>query len=532
VTVRPFESLSSAVRGFHKKLPAANVLLIIAGLGLLSACSPSDSKDKAQTQAAAVKPATVKWAYSLPTSWDPVTSRTGADINTVSLPYASLTRLDNAGGVQPSLAKSWVYNADGTQITFELREGLKFTDGTPLDAKAVKAFFERGQSQKNSFLKDQLAEVQSVSTEGATKVTLHLSEPNYQIPYLLAGRTGAISSPTAAEKDLAKLSLWPVGAGPFKMVEFVPESHAYFEKNPDYWDAANIHINRLELTVTPDSATLVSSVLSGSIDLATLPPRKVKEAKASGLDVTIAPSLSVRDVSINLNKAPFNDPKVVEAFRYAFNRQEFIDVITAGTATTVHQPFPKGHLAFNPEVEKLWSYDPDRAIKLLADAGYGPGQLSIVITSSSTADENSAELLQSQLAKVGVKSVIKLVPPGSSTWQSEVYLAKTPQLALDGTIGRESPVQNLLAVYGPAGIMNLSGPHATDEFTNALRVVRQTPLDAPDYQKVLWAAVEIGVKQSPTNYIYANPWVLVSNQKLKNLNIQPSQVRWEGVTVQ
>jgi peptide/nickel transport system substrate-binding protein len=515
-----------------RKFPIVKALLMVASIGLLPACSPSDSNEKGHAQAAASKPATVKWAYALPTSWDPVTSRTVADINTISLAYASLTRLDNAGSVQPSLAKSWTYSSDGTAITFELRDGLTFTDGTPLDANAVKAFFERGKNQKNSFLKDQLAEVQSVSTESPTKVTLHLSEPNYQIPYLLAGRTGAISSPAAADKDLGKLSLWPVGAGPFKMVDFVTESHAYFEKNPNYWDAANIHIDRLELTVTPDSSTLVPSVLSGSIDIATLPARKVKEAQASGLNVTIAPSLSVRDISINLNKAPFTNPKVVEAFRYAFNRQEFIDVITAGTASSVHQPFPKGNVAYNPEVETLWNYDPDRAIKLLAEAGYGPGQLSIVITNSASAEENSAELLQSQLAKVGVKSVIKLVPPGSSTWQSEVYLAKTPQLALDGTIGRESPVQNLLAVYGPDGIMNLSGPHASDEFTNALRVVRRTPLDDPNYQRVLWAAVEIGVKQSPTNYIYANPWLLVSNQKLKNLNIQPSQVRWEGVTVQ
>lgn len=512
--------------------PLLAALMIVAGIGLLSACSPSDDKGKGATQVAAAKAVTVKWAYQLPTSWDPVTSRTGADINTVSLAYASLTRLDKTGAVQPSLAKAWTFSPDGLAVTFELRDGLTFTDGTPLDANAVKAFLERGKNQKNSFLKDQLAEVQSVSTEGATKVTLHLSEPNYQIPYLLAGRTGAISSPAAADKDLAKLGLWPVGAGPFKMVDFVPESHAYFEKNPNYWDAANIHIDRLELTFPPDSSTLVASVLSGALDFATLPARKVKEAKASALTVTVAPSLSVRDVSINLNKAPFNDPKVVEAFRYAIDRQQFIDAITAGTGSIVHQPFPPGYLAFNPEVEKLWNYDPERAKKLLAEAGYAPGQLSIVITNSATADEGVAELLQSQFEKVGVKSTIKLVPPGSSTWQSEVYIAKAPQLALDGTIGRESPVQNLLAVYGTDGIMNLSGPHASEDFNNALRTVRRTPLDSPDYQRVLWAAVEAGVKQSPTNYIYANPWVIVSNPRLKNLNILPSQIRWEGVTVE
>jgi len=86
------------------------------------------------------KPITVKWAFFLPTSWDPVTSRTGMDINTISHAYASLTRLDRAGNVEPSLAKSWHYNGDGTAITFQLRDGLKFTDGTPLNAAAVKAF--------------------------------------------------------------------------------------------------------------------------------------------------------------------------------------------------------------------------------------------------------------------------------------------------------------------------------------------------------------------------------------------------------
>jgi peptide/nickel transport system substrate-binding protein len=497
-----------------------------AALALLAAgCSPS-GKD------AADRP-TVKWAFSLPTAWDPVTSHTGADINTISLAYASLTRLDKGGNVEPSLAKSWHYSADGKAITFELRPGLKFSDGTPLDAAAVKAFFDRGKTQADSFLKDQLADIGSVSVDGPTSVTLHLTQPDYQIPYLVAGRTGAISSPAAATKDLAKLSLWPVGAGPFKMVEFVAESHAYFVKNPDYWDAANIHIERLELTVPPDSATLIAGVSSGSVDFATLSPRKIKEAKAAGLTITTTPALSASDVSINLNKAPFTNPKVVEAFRYAFDRQQLVDVLTNGVGTVTHQPFPKGYFAFNPEVETLWGFDPARAKRLLAEAGYKPGALSIVITANSlTSGQGLAEIVQAQLSRIGVRSTIKTVPSGSSSWQNEVYIAKNPQLALDGTIGRESPVQSLLASYGPSGIMNLSGPHATKPFLDALDLVRETPLDDPRYRRRLWDAVRIGVEQSPTNYIISNPWVIVTRPGLKHLNITPSQIRWEGVTVE
>jgi peptide/nickel transport system substrate-binding protein len=506
------------MRAVRRLLVPLGVLMLIAG------CGPSGDQ--------AGKPVTVKWAFILPTSWDPVTSRTGADINTIGLAYASLTRLDHAGKAEPSLAKSWRYNADGTAITFELRDGLKFTDGTPLDANAVKAFFERGKTEKDSFLKDQLEDVESVSVESPTLVTLHLSQPDYQIPYLVAGRTGAISSPAAAQTDLAKLSLWPVGAGPFKMVEFVAESYAHFVKNPDYWDADNIHIDRLELTVSPDPSTMVAGVLSGSIDLVMLPPTKVAEAKASGLTVTIAPSLSARDISINLNKPPFTDPNVVEAFRYAFDPQEFVKVLTDGLGSVTHQPFPPDYFAADPAVETLWSYDRARAAKLLVDAGYPPGSLAVTITTSVVLYSGTAELIQAQLAKIGVKATIRVLPPGSSTMQSVVYVAKDAQLATDGTIGRESPVQNLLATFGPSGIMNLSGPHATDQFLNALDAVRKTPLDDPQYLPRLHEAVRIGVEQSPSDYLFSVPWILASKPALKNLNIQPSQIRWEGVTVQ
>ncbi|MCZ4551852.1 ABC transporter substrate-binding protein [Gordonia rubripertincta] len=471
----------------------------------------------------------VKWAFSLPTSWDPVTSRTGNDINTISLAYASLTRLDENGNVEPSLAESWEYNADGTAVTFKLRDGLTFTDGTPLDAEAVKAFFKRGKTQEDSFLKDQLDDVVGATVISPTEVTLNLSRPDYQIPYLVAGRTGAISSPAAAA-DTQKLSVWPVGAGPFKITDFVAEDHAYFVKNPDYWDAENINIENFQLSVAPDPATLVAGVQSGSIDFATLPALQAKEAEAAGLDVTVKPSLAANNVSINLNKAPFDNPKVVEAFRYAFDRQAFVDVITGGLGSTTSQPFPEGYLAFNPEIENQWSYDPEKAKSLLQEAGYGPGELTIAITAQSVAT-NRAELAQAQLKKIGVESTIDVVPPGSSTWQSEVYIAKNPQLATDGTIGRESPVQNLLATYGAEGIMNLSGPHASPEFVAALDLVRATPLEDPQYKPRLWAAVKAGVDQSPSNYLFSNPWIIVSNPKLKDLNILPSQVRWEGVTV-
>jgi peptide/nickel transport system substrate-binding protein len=489
---------------------------------LLAGCGPSGQSGTS----------TVRWAFIMPTSWDPVTSRTGADINTVSLAYASLTRLNKAGEPEPALAQSWAYSDAGLELSFDLRPHLKFTDGTPLNAAAVKAFLDRGKAQKDSFLKAELKGIDSITADSATRVTLHLASPDYQLPYVMAGRVGAVTS-SAAARDTKKLALWPVGAGPFRIVEFIPESHAYFEKNPDYWDAANIHIQRLELTNSPDPSTLVAALLSGSIDVASrIPAHKAKEARERGLQVVIAPSLNAADISINRNKPPFDNPRVVEAFRYAFDRRDFVAILTDGLAKPTHQPFPPGYFAFDPQTERRWAYDPARAKALLRQAGYAPGQLSIEIASNPQTSDGGPEIAQAQLARIGVKSTIRVIPPGSSSWQSEVYIGKHPQVAIDGTIGRESPVQNLLATYGPAGIMNLSGPYASPEFLAAIDTVRRTPTTDPAYLGRLHEAVRIGVAQSPTNYIYAAPWVVAARARVKHLNILPSQIRWEGVEVQ
>lgn len=142
---------------------------------------------------------------------------------------------------------------------------------------------------------------------------------------------------------------------------------------------------------------------------------------------------------------------MVEALRYAFDRGEFIRTVTAGLATVSHQPFPAGNAAFDASVEKLWGYDPGKARALLREAGYPPGKLAIEIAVNPVMNDGLPELVQAQLARVGVKSTLRIVPPGSSTWQSEVYIAKRPALALDGTIGRESPCRTCWRLMAPKG---------------------------------------------------------------------------------
>jgi len=502
--------------------PTAFVALAAAAALVLSACSaPADAGE--------TEPSVIKWGFGLPTSWDPVTSSTGNDINTISLVYASLTQLDEKGNAGPGLAEKWEYNDAGDEVTFTLREGLTFSDGTPIDAEAVRSSLLRGKTQENSLLKDQLSTIEDVTADSELEVTLDLVNPDYQVPNLLAGKTGAIVSPTAVEKDVAAIPTAPVGAGPFTIESFVPESNAVLVKNPEYWNAENVHIDRLELSTGTDPATVIAAVQSGALDVASLPASKIEEAKAAGLEVDVIDSLTVSQVDIHSGIAPLDDPKVVEALKYAIDRQEIVDVAGFGIGTVTYQPFPKGYVAYNPELDDLFAYDPEKTKQLLEDAGYAPNELSIEITAASYS-ENIAVLVQEQLKKVGVKSTINLVAPGSSTWQQQVYINRTAQFALDGTVGRESPVQNLTVVYGPSGLMNPSRT-ASPEFLAALDTVRNTPLDDPDYQSVLQEAVKIGVLQASSFSTYSSPRIFVRSPKVSALPHFLSQVRWEGVTV-
>lgn len=496
-------------------LAVAALLLLLAGCGGASA--------------AGTGPATVRWGFVLPTSWDPVTSSTGNDINTLALVYASLTQLDEQGNAGPGLAESWSYDADGTAVTFTLRPGLTFSDGTPLDADAVRQSLLRGTTQEDSLLKDQLTTIADITVDDERTVTLRLAAPDYQVPNLLAGKTGAIVSPAAFTADAAALPTAPVGAGPFTMESFVPESHAVLVRNPGYWNADEILVERLELTAGTDPSSVVAAVQTGALDVATITGNQVAQAQAAGLEVEVIDSFGVSQVDVHSGLEPLTDRRVVDALKFAVDRQAIIDVTQGGIGDVAYQPFPAGYVAHDPGLDGVFAYDPDRARALLAEAGYAPGQLALTVTAPA-ASQDRAELVQQQLQAVGVTATINVVPPGSSTWQQEVYLGRRAQFALDGTVGRESPVQNLTVVYGAEGLMNTSKV-ATPEFLAALDAVRRTPLEAPEYPAVLQEAVRLGVLMSPSFSLGTTPRIAVRNPRVSALPHFLSQYRWEGVTV-
>jgi peptide/nickel transport system substrate-binding protein len=497
---------------------------------LAAACSSAATNPAAPGSSTAGASGTLNWEWALPTSWDPVTSTAGWDVHVLGLVYASITTLTPSGNVAPGLATSWKYAPDGKSVTFALRPGLKFTDGTPLNATAVQVNIERGQKQANSTVAAELAVISKVVVNSPTSFTLDLAQVDYQVPYLLAGKDGMMVSPAAITKNAGSLPTQPVGAGPFKLTSYVPDSHANLVRNPGYWGASQIHLANFTVQSITQPEQILAALESGQVNVAYIAGNQVAAAKAAGFKIALIPSEVVNELDIQMTTAPFNKPAVVQAINYAIDRQAILTVQASGFGAVSYQPFPKGFVGYNPKLANLYPYNPAKARQLLAQAGY-PHGIKITLDAVSTEDP-LAEQLQSQLKQAGITVTIKDIPLATET--QYLYLDKTIPLAIDGTAGRASPVEMLDVLYSQHGLMNVDGKTATapSAVSQALAAALTVPLNSASYPSTLQNAVATAVQSEPIHiWLYTNPRILAYSPKVTSIPADLVQQRWEGVRV-
>ncbi|MFB6673633.1 ABC transporter substrate-binding protein [Streptomyces sp. NPDC056390] len=477
------------------------------------------------TSAAGTAQGTLKWGWDLPTSWDPVTSSAGWDVHSLSLVYAGLTKLDEKGTAVPALATSWKYNEEGTVVTFTLRRGLKFSDGSVLDATAVKKSIERGRDYEKSLIAAQLTGVKKVTAVDAHTVELRLTAPDFQLPALLAGKTGMVVNPKVFDTDAPSLATKPAGAGPYTLVSYVQNSKAVLRRNAGYWDAGRIRTPNFELYPLPEPSTVVASLTSGQYNVAQIPGSQVKAAKAAGLEVQVIPSMVVAVLDVHIGRKPFDDPDVALALKYAIDREELLKTASFGYGEVTRQPFPRGYAGHDDALDKLFPYDPAKARELLAKAGHADG---LEIKLAAQKAEGVPELIQAQLKKVGITAAIETVPADQAT--QIVYIQRQKALYVDQFAGRDAATQAFQVLFGKEGLMN-PGRTVSPELEKALDTVRRTPLDSPDYPEALQKATGIAVRTMPNVFLYTVPRILARNPKVSAIPSYPVVQRFEGVTV-
>ncbi|MFC7494395.1 MULTISPECIES: ABC transporter substrate-binding protein [unclassified Nocardioides] len=514
----------------HSRRPAVDLnrrtfLGASLGAGLIMALQACGGTSNGAGSSSGSGGGTITWAWQLPTTWDPVTSSAGSDVQMLALTYDPITALDEQGNAVPWLAESWQYDKSGKQVTFTLRKGLKFSDGSPLNAEAVAKSIERGRSQDGSLIAPQMATIKSVQASGDLDVVIELTEVDYQYPLLFAGKTGMVVNPAVFEKDPDSLATQPAGSGPFSVTKYVQNDHASMTKNDNFFAADEITVSAFELYPQADPSTVVASVQSGQYNLARILGAQIEQAKAAGLDVQIIDSMFVYCLDVHAEMAPFDDPAVVEALKYAIDRDKLVEVVFFGVGEPDYQPFPPGYVGYNDDLGEAFAYDPDKARSLLRGAGY-TDPVPVKFTSSGFST-SAVELIQAQLNEVGFEVTIDTIPQTQHT--QLVYIEHSKALAFDGFAGRESPVQAFQVLFGAEGLMN-PARQTNAKLEAQLTKVKQTPTDDPAYAGLLQEATKIAVTTFPNTFLVTAPAAVI-RKGVSEIPDLPSLRRFEGVTV-
>ncbi|WP_426435294.1 ABC transporter substrate-binding protein [Bradyrhizobium genosp. P] len=340
-----------------------------------------------------------------PSSLDPATGGAGSDHAFLFTMYDTLTEWEfETLKPKPGLAESWKFT-DPNTLVLNIRPSVTFHDGTPLDAEAVKFNLERNKSDPKSNIKADLASVAAVEVSGPLQVTLKLSTPDTALPGILSDRAGMMVSPSALKAaEGGTVTRKPVGAGAYSFVSWADGEKIVVKRNDKYWKPNRPYPDGIELSIIPELTTGARSVTAGQNDLIyQLPPRqKMIMDRVSSVKVVHGPTLYVFQIFLNWGKPPFDNLKVRQAFNFAIDRESFVKAALAGLAEPAYMNLPKAHWAYDAGVAKLYPYDPDKARKLLAEAGFKEGTQIDLVGYSDQDSVQRQEILIEQFRKAGM----------------------------------------------------------------------------------------------------------------------------------
>ncbi|WP_448059736.1 ABC transporter substrate-binding protein [Cellulomonas hominis] len=318
--------------------------------------------------------------------------------------YDTLLRQADDGSLAPGLATEWSYDDARTTLKLTLQEGVTFTDGTPLDADAVVANIKAFQESSTP---DQ-ANAQYISdivADDATHLTITLSTPDPMLLRWFTGTLGWIQSVDSLTDPASATA--PVGSGPYVLdtSATVTGSKYVYTKNPTYWDDSYERWDTLTLNYYDSQTALLNALQGGQLDAASYAdPTTLEQVTSAGYTATTSEQvwsgLIFYDRDGTIDPA-LGDVRVRQAINYAFDRQTMVDTLLNGLGTVTSQAFGPGASGYVEDLDSYYTFDPDKAKELLAEAGYADG----FTLSMPTAPGISPDLftsIQQQLADIGI----------------------------------------------------------------------------------------------------------------------------------
>jgi peptide/nickel transport system substrate-binding protein len=351
--------------------------------------------------------------------------------------------------IVPGLAESWTISNDGLRYTFKLRKGVTFHDGTPFTAEAVKFSIERqimpehpfNKLGKYPFANYFFGTIKAVEVVDPQTVEIVLKEARASFLAVLTAGAASIVSPTAVRKWGADYALHPVGTGPFKFVQWDSGQKVVLEKNPSYWRFP-VKLERVIYRSIVEDQARLTELLTGSLDLIVgVPPDFVGQLeKDARLTLLKQVGAHVWYLGINNQKKPFEDKRVRQALNYAVNKEAIVRDVLKGTGAASAGPVLPGTWGADPTI-KPFAYDPARAKKLLAEAGYPNGFSTTLWTPESGSGMQSSvamsTVIQSNLKAVGINVTLQTMEWGA--FLAKLRTKEQELFALSWMAGNEDP---------------------------------------------------------------------------------------------
>jgi peptide/nickel transport system substrate-binding protein len=445
--------------------------------------------------------------------------------------FDRLVRLDPATMEPvPSLAESVDVSDDGLVYTFKLRSGVTFHNGRAMTSADVKYSFERIQNPDvPAVAKGYFLNLTSIETPDDATVVLTYSEPF--APLLLAlTRLETAIVPQEEVENTEQWDVHPVGSGPYKFDSFVKDQAAILVKNEAYWEEGLPILDRIEHRVIPQSETAIANIRTGDIHVTEIPPKDVESVDSEeGAGVQLLTSSFWAHLSLNTGVAPFDDVRVRQAIRMAFNRDDIQQLVFFGTGMVSNTMLPDGN-PYRAEVEG-WGYDPEAAKALLAEAGYADGfSAKLRIVSSTVWHAPAAQIIQAYLSELNIQVEIEAIE--STTWFSEVFNNSEFEMSMTSHASKVDPDLSMFDILHSGELGTKNYTQFSDPEMDALLEQGRVETD-PEKRKQIYAdAQKIFVERS--GYIVLNLQQLAwaTRDNVQDFTLLPTvELRWKNTSL-
>nr|WP_260173611.1 ABC transporter substrate-binding protein [Nocardioides albus] len=368
------------------------------------------------------------------------------------------------GDVVPGLATDWGYSKDKKSFHLTLREGVEFSDGTPVDAEAVKANLDRAFEMTKL---GHVTSVEEVRVVGPYMLELTMAHESAWLAEQLAYNSGYIVSPKAFD-HVGDVSVDPIGSGAYRVAEYLPGYRIVFERNPDYWNPERGHYPIIEMDFFKNQVTLNQALQAGRVEVASriLLTDVASLSKDDTLAVAVEPSLAHFHIQFNTTRPALADPRVRRAINYALDRKTLAAAATNGVGEPTESLFPPAYEYSNDELQSMYGYDPRKARQLLDNAGVEEVDLECVTYTGSGFEASSPYIIE-QLAKVGINihlDIMELSEAMAAFYNGDdLSAAKNgPDCNFTSWPGQPTPRDAIQAEYGKSVYNN--GHHEYADF--------------------------------------------------------------------